>query len=59
LGGWGQIDIKDHLSPAKLELGLSLAINTEEDGWILPKRTPNEQEVKTKVGLIIGNVILI
>ena len=27
LGGWGQVDIKDHLSPAKLELGLSLAIN--------------------------------
>ena len=24
--GWGQVDIKDHLSPAKLELGLSLAI---------------------------------
>ena len=26
LGGWGQVNIKDHLSPAKLELGLSLAI---------------------------------
>ena len=26
VGGWGQVDIKDHLSPAKLELGLSLAI---------------------------------
>ena len=24
--GWGQVNIKDHLSPAKLELGLSLAI---------------------------------
>ena len=26
LGGWGQVNIKDHTSPAKLELGLSLAI---------------------------------
>ena len=26
VGGWGQTKIKDHLSPAKLELGLSLAI---------------------------------
>ena len=25
--GWGQVIIKDHLSPAKLELGLSLAIS--------------------------------
>ena len=23
--GWGQVNIKDHLSPAKRELGLSLA----------------------------------
>ena len=26
VGGWGQVNIKDYLSPAKLELGLSLAI---------------------------------
>ena len=29
MGGWGQVNIKDHLSPAKLELGLSLAIKAE------------------------------
>ena len=28
-GGWGQVNIKDHLSPAKLELGLSLAIKAK------------------------------
>ena len=31
LGGWGQVNIKDHLSPAKLELGLSLAIDKKHE----------------------------
>ena len=34
LGGWGQVNIKDHLSPAKLELGLSLAIKVIDNGSI-------------------------
>ena len=33
--------------------------NVKENDWIIPKRNPNEQEVKTMVGLIIENVILL
>ena len=43
VGGWGQVNIKDHLSPAKLELGLSLAIRR-----IRRKETNEEGNIKQK-----------
>ena len=39
--GWGQVNIKDHLSPAKLELGLSLAKKLlQHDGLISYAESP-------------------
>ena len=45
VGGLGQVNIKDHLSQAKLELGLSLAMNFKNSlyqNWVYNNNNGNE-----------------